>query len=414
MVLGVSGGIAAYKAAEICRRLVDAGATVSPVMTIAAQRFIGESTLSALASEPVRTSLWGGPEPIPHTRLGQAADLVVVAPATARIIGSYAAGISSDLLSATLLATRAPVLMCPAMHTEMWEHQAVVDNVATLKRRGVHFVEPGVGRLAGGDLGAGRLADPADIVEAASRLLRLSLSMDGVQAVVTAGGTREPIDPVRYIGNRSSGRQGYAIAAELAARGASVTLVSTVASSLDAPAGVEVVEVETAMEMLASLEACLAPSGSPADLLVMTAAVADFRPARRSDRKIKRGAGVPDVQLVANPDILAGFAQSRLAKKGSVPLLVGFAAETVRPGGPTLEELAISKLRSKGADVIVANDVALPSVGFGHATNAVVIVDRDGRSVEVPLTTKEKVAVAVVDAAERILLTRSTHDAPRS
>ena len=414
MVLGVSGGIAAYKAAEICRRLVDAGATVSPVMTIAAQRFIGESTLSALASEPVRTSLWGGPEPIPHTRLGQAADLVVVAPATARIIGSYAAGISSDLLSATLLATRAPVLMCPAMHTEMWEHQAVVDNVATLKRRGVHFVEPGVGRLAGGDLGAGRLADPADIVEAASRLLRLSLSMDGVQAVVTAGGTREPIDPVRYIGNRSSGRQGYAIAAELAARGASVTLVSTVASSLDAPAGVEVVEVETAMEMLASLEACLAPSGSPADLLVMTAAVADFRPARRSDRKIKRGAGVPDVQLVANPDILAGFAQSRLAKKGSVPLLVGFAAETVRPGGPTLEELAISKLRSKGADVIVANDVALPSVGFGHATNAVVIVDREGRSVEVPLTTKEKVAVAVVDAAERILLTRSTHDAPRS
>ena len=326
MVLGVSGGIAAYKAAEICRRLVDAGATVSPVMTIAAQRFIGESTLSALASEPVRTSLWGGPEPIPHTRLGQAADLVVVAPATARIIGSYAAGISSDLLSATLLATRAPVLMCPAMHTEMWEHQAVVDNVATLKRRGVHFVEPGVGRLAGGDLGAGRLADPADIVEAASRLLRLSLSMDGVQAVVTAGGTREPIDPVRYIGNRSSGRQGYAIAAELAARGASVTLVSTVASSLDAPAGVEVVEVETAMEMLASLEACLAPSGSPADLLVMTAAVADFRPARRSDRKIKRGAGVPDVQLVANPDILAGFAQSRLAKKGSVPS--GAASQT--------------------------------------------------------------------------------------
>ncbi len=386
---------------------MDAGATVSPVMTIAAKRFIGEATLSALASEPVRTSLWGGPEPIPHTRLGQSADLVVVAPATARIIGSYAAGISSDLLSATLLATRAPVLMCPAMHTEMWEHPAVVDNVATLKRRGVHFVEPGVGRLAGGDLGAGRLADPADIVDAASTLLRSSRSLDGVRAVVTAGGTREPIDPVRYIGNRSSGRQGYAVAAELAARGASVTLVSTVASSLDAPAGVDVVEVETAMEMLASVEARLGAPGSSADLLVMTAAVADFRPAARSDQKIKRGSGVPDVQLVANPDILGGLAQARLANNAPGPLLVGFAAETVRPGGPTLEELALSKLRSKGADVIVANDVALPGVGFGHATNAVVIVDRDGRSVQVPLTTKEKVAVAVVDAAERILVTRS-------
>ena len=386
---------------------MDAGAAVSPVMTIAAKRFIGEATLSALASEPVRTSLWGGPEAIPHTHLGQSADLVVVAPATARIIGSYAAGISSDLLSATLLATRAPVLMCPAMHTEMWEHPAVVDNVATLKRRGVHFVAPGVGRLAGGDLGAGRLADPADIVEAASTLLYSSQSMDGIRAVVTAGGTREPIDPVRYIGNRSSGRQGYAVAAELAARGASVTLVSTVAASLDAPAGVDVVEVETAMEMLASVDACLTAPGSSADLLVMTAAVADFRPAARSDQKIKRGAGVPDVQLVANPDILAGFAQSRLANNASGPLLVGFAAETVRPGGPTLLELALSKLRSKGADVIVANDVALPRVGFGHATNAVIIVDRDGRSVEVPLTTKEKVAVAVVDAAERILVTRN-------
>ena len=392
---------------------MDAGATVSPVMTIAAKRFIGEATLSALASEPVRTSLWGGPEPIPHTRLGQSADLVVVAPATARIIGSYAAGISSDLLSATLLATRAPVLMCPAMHTEMWEHPAVAENVATLKRRGVHFVEPGVGRLAGGDLGAGRLADPADIVDAASTLLRSSRSLGGVRslhgvrAVVTAGGTREPIDPVRYIGNRSSGRQGYAVAAELAARGALVTLVSTVASSLDAPAGVDVVEVETAMEMLASVEACLTAPGSSADLLVMTAAVADFRPAMSSDQKIKRGSGVPDVQLVANPDILAGLAQARHANNASGPLLVGFAAETVRPGGPTLEELALSKLHSKGVDVIVANDVALPRVGFGHATNAVIIVDRDGRSVEVPLTTKEKVAVAVVDAAERILLTRS-------
>ncbi len=220
------GGIAAYKAVEVCRRLVDAGALVSPVLTRGAARFVGPLTFSALASEPVRTSLWDESEPIPHTRLGQSADLILVAPATARLIGSYAAGISSDLLTATLLASRAAVLICPAMHTEMWEHPAVVDNIARLQARGVHLVPPGSGRLAGGDMGAGRLAEPADIVAAAARVLSAAADLSGVRAVVTAGGTREPIDPVRYIGNRSSGKQGYALAAELAGRGAQVTLVS--------------------------------------------------------------------------------------------------------------------------------------------------------------------------------------------
>ena len=247
IVLGVSGGIAAYKAVEVCRRLVDAGAHVVPVMTRGAEHFIGRTTLSALASEPVQTSLWDGPTPIPHTRLGQSADLVVVVPATARIIGAYAHGLSTDLLTNTLLATRAPVLVCPAMHTEMWEHPAVMENIAILARRGVHIVQPGVGRLAGGDAGAGRLAEPAEIVAAAERVLGRgaeAADLAGLHVVVSAGGTREPIDAVRVIANRSSGKQGYAIAAAAAARGARVTLVSTV--DLPAPAGVTIEAVETA------------------------------------------------------------------------------------------------------------------------------------------------------------------------
>lgn len=428
--MGVTGGIAAYKAVDVCRRLVQAGAWVSPVMTAAAQHFVGETTLSALASEPVRTKLWGAGDPIPHTLLGQRADLVLVAPATARILGVYAAGISSDLLSATLLATRAPVLMCPAMHTEMWENPAVAENVATLTRRGVRFVGPGVGRLAGGDLGAGRMAEPDEIVLAAARLLASSSPqgsslLKGVTAVVTAGGTREPIDPVRYVGNRSSGRQGYAIAAELAARGATVRLVSTVASTLQAPPGVETIEVETALEMLAAVEGELGVAAGPvadgsqvdatvadggADLLVMTAAVADFRPARRAEEKLKKSEGIPALELVANPDILARIGATRRAGRARQvpgrPVLVGFAAETVQRGGPTLVELAQDKLASKGADLIVANDVSLPGVGFGHATNAVVIVDRAGRVTRIPLRSKEAVAAAVVDAAQVLLAER--------
>ncbi|MGH9101699.1 MAG: bifunctional phosphopantothenoylcysteine decarboxylase/phosphopantothenate--cysteine ligase CoaBC, partial [Acidimicrobiales bacterium] len=250
VVLGVAGGIAAYKAVEVCRRLVDAGAFVTPVLTPAALRFVGESTFSALASERARSSLWGEEEPIPHTSLGRSADLVVVAPATAHLLARYASGLADDLLSATLLATKAPVVLAPAMHSEMLEHPAVAENLDTLRRRGVVLVAPGVGRLAGGDEGPGRLADPAEIVAVAARVLSGGLSavrppardgLAGARVVVSAGGTREPIDPVRFVGNRSSGKQGHALAAEAARRQARVTLVT--ASSLPPPQGVEVVRV---------------------------------------------------------------------------------------------------------------------------------------------------------------------------
>jgi phosphopantothenoylcysteine decarboxylase/phosphopantothenate--cysteine ligase len=393
IVLGVCGGIAAYKAVEVCRRLVDAGAFVSPVMTRAATRFVGEATFSALASEPVRTSLWDESEPIPHTRLGQGADLIVVAPATARLIGAYAAGISSDLLTATLLATRAPVLLCPAMHTEMWEHPALTDNIATLRRRGVHVLEPAAGRLAGGDVGRGRLAEPVDIAGAAIALLCGEADLAGVHAVVTAGGTREPIDPVRFIGNRSSGKQGYAVAAELARRGARVTLVSTAARP--DPPGVTVVEVETAAEM----EDAVLGAGVSADVVVMAAAVADFRPKASAARKIKKADGVPEIILEPTTDILAALGSRR--RPGQV--LVGFAAETAAPGSSRRELLAYArdKLVSKGADLIVANDVAAPGVGFAHDTNAVLIVGAEGDEIDVPLASKEDVARAVVDAIAR-------------
>ena len=392
-MLGISGGIAAYKAVEVCRRLVDAGAWVSPIMTTGATHFLGETTVSALASEPVRRSLWTSPETIPHTRLGQAADLVMVVPATARVIGAYAAGISSDLLTATLLATRAPVLVCPAMHTEMWEHPAVVENIATLRRRGVQIVEPAAGRLAGGDVGAGRLADPADIVAAAARLLSGGGEFAGVEAVVTAGGTREPLDPVRFIGNRSSGKQGYAIAAALAERGARVTLVSS--ADLPVPSGVTVEAVETAAEMESAVNA----AAVTADVVVMAAAVADFRPKAVALAKIKKTDGPPEVVLEPTPDILAGLGRSR--RPGQV--IVGFAAETVTGDGPSLADYARSKLAAKGADLIVANDVAAPGVGFSHDTNAVLIAGRDGVVIDVPLSSKQAVAAAVVDAISSLI-----------
>ena len=395
IVLGVCGGIAAYKAVEVCRRLVDAGAFVSPVMTRDATRFIGEVTLSALASEPVRKSLWDEPEPIPHTHLGQGADLVLVVPATARLIGAYAAGISSDLLTATLLATRSPVVVCPAMHTEMWEHPAVVENIATLRRRGVHVVDPAAGRLAGGDVGAGRLADPADIVAAVASVLGGPSPLAGISALVTAGGTREPIDPVRFIGNRSSGKQGYAVAAELARRGAGVTLVTS--SNLTPPAGVETVEVETAAEMEAAV---LSRSGST-DVVVMAAAVADFRPKSVAPSKIKKAEGTPEIVLEPTADILASLGASR--RPGQV--IVGFAAETGRAGSSRqdLLEYARAKLAAKGADLIVANDVASPGAGFSHDTNEVLIVGRSGEVTDVPLASKEKVAHAVVDAITAVV-----------
>jgi phosphopantothenoylcysteine decarboxylase/phosphopantothenate--cysteine ligase len=364
-------------------------------MTRGATRFVGEVTFSALASEPVRTSLWEEAEPIPHTRLGQEADLVLVAPATARLIGSYAAGISSDLLTATLLATRAPVVVCPAMHTEMWEHPAVAENIATLRRRGVHIVEPGSGRLAGGDVGAGRLAEPADIVAAVTSFLEGtegagSGDLPWVSALVTAGGTREPIDPVRFIGNRSSGKQGYAVASELARRGAAVTLVT--AASLQPPPGVTVVEVETASQM----EQAVLSRSESMDVIVMAAAVADFRPKVEAPSKIKKADGPPEVVLEPTTDILSELGNRRRAGQ----VIVGFAAETARPGSARqdLLDYAMGKLASKGADLIVANDVAAPGAGFSHDTNEVLIVGAGGSVTEVPLAGKDKIAKAVVDA----------------
>jgi phosphopantothenoylcysteine decarboxylase/phosphopantothenate--cysteine ligase len=387
IVLGVSGGIAAYKAIEVCRRLVDAGAHVVPVLTRGATRFVGETTFSALASEPVHTSLWHDGDPIPHTRLGQSADLVLVAPATARVIGSYAAGISSDLLTATLLATEAPVVVCPAMHTEMWQHAAVQDNIATLRRRGVHIVEPERGRLAGGDVGAGRLAEPATIVAAVEAVLAADATagrdLSGLHVVVTAGGTREPIDPVRFLGNRSSGKQGHALADEAAARGAKVTLVTT--TRLAGPPGADVVRVETAAEMHDAVTAAAAT----ADIVVMAAAVADFRPSRVSSSKIKKVGGVPEIVLEPTPDILSWLG----GHKPPGQTLVGFAAET-----EDLRENAAAKLLGKGADVIVANDVTAPGAGFEHDTNHVVILDAEGTEREVPLADKRAVARAVFNA----------------
>jgi phosphopantothenoylcysteine decarboxylase/phosphopantothenate--cysteine ligase len=388
VVLGVSGGIAAYKAVELCRLLVDAGAHVAPIMTPDAERFVGKVTLSALASEPVHTSLWDDPEPIPHTVLGQRADLVVVAPATARVLAAYAAGLSSDLLVATLVATRAPVLVCPAMHTEMWEHPSTRDNLATLRRRGVQVLEPEAGRLAGGDVGAGRLADPTRILAEIERLLSPG-DLEGLRVVVTAGGTREPIDAVRVVTNRSSGRQGHALADEAAARGAKVTLVTTAA--LAAPASAEVVRVETAAQMLEAVRAAM----RTADVLVMAAAVADVRPRAAAEGKLHKDPatgripGLDRLALEPTVDVLADAAAHRRAGQ----TLVGFAAETPGAGG-SLEDLARAKLARKGVDVVVANDVSRPDTGFESPTNEVVIVTRDAATT-VSRRDKREVAAAV-------------------
>jgi phosphopantothenoylcysteine decarboxylase/phosphopantothenate--cysteine ligase len=398
VVLGVCGGIAAYKAVEVCRRLVDAGAHVVPVMTDGATRFVGEVTFSALASEPVRRTLWSEAEPIPHTRLGQDADLVLVAPATARLLSAYASGYSHDLLTNVLLATRAPVMVCPAMHTEMWEHPAVQDNLALLRSRGVHVVEPEEGRLAGGDVGAGRLADPATIVAAVDELFTNDTAahgspLAGTRVLVTAGGTREPIDPVRFIGNRSSGKQGHAIAEEAAARGAQVTLVTT--TSIPVPSSIERVAVATAAEM----HRVVLDRARSADVVVMAAAVADFTPVQVAEQKLKKHDGVPTIELQPTVDILAELGSTKAAGQ----TLVGFAAETT-----DVAAHAAAKLAAKRVDLLVANDVSAPGVGFEHDTNEVLILHPDGHQHHVPLSDKRSVARAVLDAVAGIRSIDST------
>jgi phosphopantothenoylcysteine decarboxylase/phosphopantothenate--cysteine ligase len=390
VVLGVSGGIAAYKAVEVCRRLVDAGAHVAPVLTEGATRFIGVTTFSALASEPAQTSLFDERDPIPHTRLGQKADVVVVCPATARLIGSYTAGISDDLLTATLLATRAPVVVCPAMHTEMWEHPAVQDNLAVLAERGVTIVPPESGRLAGGDQGMGRLADPDTIVAAIEGVLAPK-DLGGVRVLVTAGGTREAIDPVRVITNRSSGKQGYALAEEALSRGAKVTLVTTV--DRPAPAGADVIRVTSAADM----EAAVVPRAADQDVVIMAAAVADFRPAQVAPRKVKKGDGMPSIELEPTHDFLVDLGE----RKPPGQILVGFAAET-----DDLVANARAKLERKRLDLIVANDVSAPGVGFEHDTNQVVILSPAGMEHDGALSDKRAVARAVLDA---VVAARAAH-----
>ncbi|MEC7916441.1 MAG: bifunctional phosphopantothenoylcysteine decarboxylase/phosphopantothenate--cysteine ligase CoaBC [Actinomycetota bacterium] len=386
IVLGVTGGIAAYKAVLLCRLLVDAGAHVIPVMTESAQKFVGRATFDALASEPVRTSIFDDVDPIPHTTLGQTADLIVVAPATARCIGSYASGISDDLLTAILVATRAPVVVCPAMHTEMWEHPAIQENLKTLVDRGVIVVPAEEGRLAGGDAGAGRLAAPETIFDAVKGVLTAG-DLQGRKVLVTAGGTREAIDPVRYVGNRSTGKQGYAVAEAALARGADVTLISTV--TMETSAGIEVVAVESARQMH---EAVL--ERAEADVIVMAAAVADFRPTDISDSKIKKNEGLPEVLLEETADILTDLGGAK--RPGQV--IVGFAAET-----DDLIAHAKQKLERKNIDVIVANDVSAPRVGFAHETNEVTILEADGCQRHVSLRSKRQIADEVLNTVIQIL-----------
>jgi phosphopantothenoylcysteine decarboxylase / phosphopantothenate---cysteine ligase len=383
IVLGVSGGIAAYKAVEVCRRLVDDGHHVVPVLTEAATRFVGATTFSALASEPVPGGLFDGG--IPHTRLGQTADLVLVAPATADLLARYRAGMADDLLTATLLATRAPVVVCPAMHTEMWEHPSVQENLEVLRRRGVTVVEPEAGRLAGGDVGTGRMAEPPTIVARALLEGRRGGDLAGRRVVVSAGGTREAIDPVRVITNRSSGKQGHALADAASRRGAHVTLVT--ASPLPPPPSVTVVRVDSAGDM----EEAMAREAADADVVVMAAAVADFRPKVPADQKLH---GVPELVLEPTPDILAGLVSRR--RPGQV--LVGFAAETEDPVGR-----ARRKLERKGVDLLVVNDVSAPGVGFDHDTNEVTILGSGGVASVVPLRSKREVADAVLDRVVGLL-----------
>jgi phosphopantothenoylcysteine decarboxylase/phosphopantothenate--cysteine ligase len=387
IVLGISGGIAAYKSIEVLRRLVDGGAHVAPIMTEDAHRFVGPVTISALASEPLHTSLWDDASPIPHTRLGQNADVIVVAPATARVIAAYAMGMSDDLLVATLIATRAPVVLCPAMHTEMWEHPSVVDNIALLRSRGVIIVEPQSGRLAGGDIGTGRLADPETILQAINEVLSVNKDLAGQHVVITAGVTREPIDAVRVIANRSSGKQGYALAEDAYRRGARVTVISTV--DLPVVSGVSVVSVETAQQMQ---DAVTAEAGS-ADVVIMAAAVADFRPVLSVEGKIKKHQGVPTITLEPTPDILAQLGSLKPAHQ----VLVGFAAET-----ENLVDNARGKLERKNLDLIVANDVSAPGVGFAHDTNAVTILSASGEMKSVALANKRTIATAVLDSVVKV------------
>ena len=381
IVLAVTGGVAAYKSAFLCRRLIEAGAEVRVVMTDEAVNFIGPTTFASLTGKPVIRSLFSSDLVSPHTDLGRWADAVIVAPATAATLSRLVTGLSEEPVSATVLATRSPVLLAPAMHTEMWEHPATVRNITQLRDDGHHFVGPATGTLAGGDEGMGRMAEPEEIVAALDDLFgggSPALSLSGLKVLVTAGGTREAIDPVRYIGNRSSGKMGHAVADEAARRGADVVLVTT-AERPSHPA-VKVVRVESAQDMAE------AASGVDADIAVMAAAVADFRPSGRSEEKLARTDGPPEMHLEKTPDVLA----SVVARKPR-PFVVGFAAETGTSDQTWLER-ATDKAAAKLVDLLVANDVTEPGAGFGVDTNHVAIVFPDGRVDDWEMAPKTEVA----------------------
>jgi phosphopantothenoylcysteine decarboxylase/phosphopantothenate--cysteine ligase len=398
VVLGVGGGIAAYKACEVLRQLTESGHSVQVVPTVAALRFVGAATFEALSGHPVHTEVFDDVPEVPHVRIGQEADLVLVVPATANLLAKAAHGIADDLLTNTLLTARCPVMMAPAMHTEMWEHAATQDNVATLRARGVIVTEPASGRLTGKDTGKGRLADPAEIVDLARLLLArpgaLPRDLEGVRIAVSAGGTREPLDPVRYLGNRSSGKQGYALARTAAQRGARVTLVSAHTVGLPEPAGVEVVHAGTAEELRDAMHA-VSPN---ADVVVMAAAVADFRPSTRADYKIKKTDRDPDpVPLTRNPDILAELVAARRAGQ----VIVGFAAETGDSSADVLEH-ARAKLKRKGCDLLVVN-----AVGDGRAfeteDNAGWLLSADGGERPIELGSKSRMASDIWDSVAQLI-----------
>lgn len=389
MILGVGGGIAAYKVCDLLRQLTESGHRVRVVPTADALRFVGEPTWAALSGQPVTSGVWDEVHEVPHVRIGQAADLVFVAPATANILAVAASGAADDLLTNTLLTARCPVVFAPAMHTEMWEHPATQANVATLRSRGAIVLDPAVGRLTGADTGRGRLPEATELYEAARLVLGRGADgtdLSGYQIVISAGGTREAIDPVRFIGNHSSGKQGYALARTAAARGAEVTLVAANVSLPD-PAGVRVVPVESATE----LAEAMADERVGADAVVMSSAVSDFRPANTVDAKIKKsGDGPPAIELTENPDILAGLVSSR-AERAPGQVIVGFAAET--------EDVVANgraKLARKGCDLLVVNQVGR-GLAFGTEDNTATILGSDGTAANILTGPKEDLADRVWD-----------------
>ena len=410
VILGVSGGIAAYKACSLLRLFTEGGFDVTVVPTAAALKFVGAPTWAALSGKPVSSDVWTDVHEVAHVRLGQHADLVIVAPATADLMARAAHGLADDLLTNTLLTARCPVVLAPAMHTEMWDHPATVANVATLRLRGVHVIDPVAGRLTGADTGPGRLPEPEDIFAVCRGLLSWvqasgpRRALAGRRVVISAGGTREPLDPVRFLGNRSSGKQGYALAEVAAVRGAEVTLISANVA-LPVPQGVKLVLVQTAVE----LGEAVAKAAQECDVVVMAAAVADYRPAHYTDVKIKKAhddsaadgdQSAPTIQLVRNPDVLAELVASR--GSATSPVIVGFAAET-GDGQHTVLDLAREKLVRKGCDVLVANEVGADKT-FGQDTNTVHILRRGVEAaLQVGPAPKHTVAATLWDVVQDVL-----------